>query len=120
VHLASVRPDVPRGLSDAVDKAMSVDPEKRFPDLHAFGAAIRTFASPQAKLTWEAHFTSSAPSRRASQMSIAVGTSDDINRRSLGDATTLDTRKTGPTFSSRPDRRRTVPVGTGQLRIVSG
>ena len=69
------RPEVPSGVAEAIHKAMSLNPDDRFPDLHAFGAALRPYASPQARLTWEAHFTSSAPIRREVHMSIAISAS---------------------------------------------
>lgn len=71
-----LRPEVPVGVADAVHKAMSVDPDERFLDLHSFGAAIRPYASQQARLIWEAHFTSSAPMRRDVHLSIAISASE--------------------------------------------
>ncbi len=38
--LAAIRDDVPRALSDAVDRALSPDPAARFPSMDAFAAAI--------------------------------------------------------------------------------
>ncbi len=94
--IQKLRPEVPGELAAAIHKAMSVDPDKRFPELHAFGDAIRPFASPQAKLTWEAHFTGDAPARRPPQLSIAIMAND----RAAIPAVTLDGRTLDPTFTT--------------------
>lgn len=123
------RPEVPATLAEAIQKAMSVDPEKRYPDLHSFGGAIRSFASPQAKLTWEAHFTSEAPARRAPQLSMAMSAHNgtEMPNGSLDAPTVLD-----PTFSAPDDTRGTAPtvrakatnetiaLATGELKEAAG
>ncbi|HVV52506.1 MAG TPA: serine/threonine-protein kinase [Polyangia bacterium] len=127
--IQKVRPEVPGELADAIHKAMSVDPDKRFPDLHAFGAAIRPFASTQAKLTWELHFTNDAPERRAPQLSIAIMAKD----APASPATSLDgpaildptftsvdvTRGTGTTVRARGSNE-TIALGTGELKEAAG
>jgi hypothetical protein len=54
-------------------------------------------------------------------MSIAIDTSDDIKRPGFVDATTVDTvHRTAPTVPSGADRPETIPIGTEQLRAMSG
>ena len=103
-----VRPEVPAALAEAVHRAMSLDPANRFSDLHAFGAALRPYASQQARLIWEAHFTSSAPIRRELHMSIAISASDSSAAPGGG---ALDGKASlDPTFT-RPDvTRGTAPT----------
>jgi serine/threonine protein kinase len=125
-----LRADVPDGLAQAIAKAMNVDPDKRFIDLHAFGAALRAFASPQAHLTWEAHFTSSAPtSSRPPQLSIAINATIDIPKAaSLDGPTNVDPtfplpgsfHGTGPTAVARGERQQTMPISTRDLMAASG
>lgn len=124
-----MRPEVPAELAGAIQRAMSVDPDKRFPDLHSFGAVIRPFSSPQAKLTWEAHFTNDAPARRSPQPSMAIATNDGTARPagSFGDGTTLDptfspvdlTRGTAPTVRAKA-ANETIALTTAELREVAG
>ena len=124
-----LRPDVPTGLADAIHKAMNFDPAKRFSDLHGFGAALRPFASPQAKLTWEAFFTSRPPSRREPQLSIAI-MADGAPRpaAALDGPTNVDPidrtfppfHGTGPTVAVRGERHQTIPISTAELKVVSG
>jgi eukaryotic-like serine/threonine-protein kinase len=128
-----LRPDVPGGLADAIHKAMNVDPAKRFVDLHAFGAELRAFASPQAKLTWEAFFTSSPPTRRAPPLSIAVMAHGGRPKiaAALDGPTNVDPvdptfpppdslHGTGPTVAVKGERQQTLPISTAELKAVSG
>ena len=129
----ALRPDVPGGLADAIHKAMNVDPAKRFVDLHAFGAELRAFASPQAKLTWEAFFTSSPPTRRASPSSIAIMAHDvrPPNAAALDGPANVDPvdptlpppdslHGTGPAVAVKGERQQTSPKSAAELKVVSG
>jgi eukaryotic-like serine/threonine-protein kinase len=128
--IQKLRPEVPSELADAIHKAMSVDPDKRFPELHAFGDAIRPFASPQAKLTWEAHFTGDAPARRPPQLSIAIMANDRaaIPAVTLDGRSTLDptfsavdvTRGTGPTVRAKASNNDTIALTTAELKDAAG
>jgi serine/threonine-protein kinase len=44
VPIRSRRPDLPPALADAIHKALSLDPEKRFPDVTALREVLRSFA----------------------------------------------------------------------------
>ncbi|HVZ88946.1 MAG TPA: serine/threonine-protein kinase [Polyangia bacterium] len=125
--IQKLRPEVPDELAAAVHKAMSVDPKKRFPDLHAFGAALRPFASPQAQLTWEAHFTSDAPLRRAPQLSIAISAKAGAAVGSTPEQASLEptftdldvTNGTGPTVPAKAVND-TIALTTGELKEDAG
>ena len=130
VPLRARRGEVESGLADVVERAMNVDPAKRFVDLHAFGAELRNWASPQAKLTWEAHFTSSPPVRVDPQKSIAIVATADrakANPLSTAAAPPVDPTMpppelapgTGPTVAGTPERQETLPLGTAELRVLS-
>ena len=119
-----LRREVPVELAATVHKAISVDPESRFADLHAFGAALRPYASPQARLTWEAHFTSSAPVRRNPQMSIAIPCGAPPARASDNPANvdptfppSEATRGTAPTVVAK--REATIALTTAELKAGS-
>ena len=114
-----LRRDVPVELAATVHKAISVDPENRFSTLHAFGAALRPYASPQARLTWEAHFTSSAPLRVNAHLSIAIsaGPANSPNRPVNLDPTFPPgeaTRGTAPTVVAK--REATIALTTSELK----
>jgi serine/threonine protein kinase len=128
-----LRPDIPGGLADAIHKAMSVDPAKRFVDLHAFGAELRAFASPQAKLTWEAFFTSSPPTRRAPQGSMAIMAHDvrPKTAAALAGPANVDPADptfpppdsphwTGPLVAEGGEGQHTIAISTAELEAVSG
>ena len=51
-----LRPDLPDGLQDIIDRATSRDPGDRFPSVRAMGKALLAFASPKAALTWASTF----------------------------------------------------------------
>jgi serine/threonine-protein kinase len=63
-----LRPDLPDGLQEIIDRATSREPASRFPSVRALGSALLAFASPKAALTWastfsEAPVVSTAPAR---------------------------------------------------------
>jgi len=70
----------------AIARAMNVDPAKRYPDLHEFGGQLRPYASRQAQLLWERHFTSTIPFPRDPQLSIAIKPEDDERTRPRRDS----------------------------------
>jgi eukaryotic-like serine/threonine-protein kinase len=115
-----LRPDVPVELAATVHKAISVDPENRFSSLHAFGGALRPYASPQARLTWKAHFTSSAPLRVNAHFSIAISEGPAPN--SPNGPSNVDptfpppeaTRGTAPTAVAK--REATIALTTSELK----
>jgi eukaryotic-like serine/threonine-protein kinase len=112
IPLREHRPEVPAGLAAAIDKAMNVDPAKRYPALHEFGAQLRAYASPQAQLTWERHFTSSIPNLREPHLSIAIKPGDDqrtqTQRESPFSATNTIPERTFPPLEGSPHTARTV------------
>jgi eukaryotic-like serine/threonine-protein kinase len=116
IALRDHRGEVPPGLAAAIARAMSVDPGKRFPDLHEFGAELRAYASPQAQLTWERHFTSSIPNFRDPQMSIAIkpGDEDRTQRDNPFDHTTTVHDRTFPPPGGSP---HTAPTVAGRSNI---
>ncbi|HVV53340.1 MAG TPA: protein kinase [Polyangia bacterium] len=118
-----LRRDVPVELAATVHKAISVDPENRFSSLHAFGVALRPYASPQAQLTWEAHFTSSTPLRVTAQVSIAIsaGPAASAPNGPISVEPTLPppeaTWGTAPTVVAK--RESTIALTTSELRESS-
>jgi serine/threonine protein kinase len=57
-RLRTYRPEVADRLDAIAERAMQVDPAKRFTDVHAMGGALLEWASAPARLRWTAHFTS--------------------------------------------------------------
>ncbi len=53
-----LRPDLPGSLEAAVLRAMALEPEARFPSVHALGAAMLPFASPKQQVAWSDYFLS--------------------------------------------------------------
>jgi eukaryotic-like serine/threonine-protein kinase len=117
------RSDLPEGLAAVIKKAMEVQPSNRYLDLHAFGAALRLWASPQISHIWEKHFTSSAPAKIDPKMSVAMVASHDA---AIGDGTDVDStvpplerlHTTNPTVQAGRDPMLTVPLGTKELRLA--
>jgi serine/threonine-protein kinase len=65
--LATMRPSVPRSLSTAVAKALSVDPDDRYPNAASFAAALlRTSASPA--MSWRRGFGRSSFGRALARL----------------------------------------------------
>jgi serine/threonine protein kinase len=110
IPLRDHRADVPPGLAAVVARAMNVDPAKRYPDLHEFGAELRAYASRQAQLTWEKYFTSSIPMPRDPHTSIAIKPGDDDRtvRDNRLDGTTTVHDRTFPPPEGSPYTARTV------------
>ena len=54
---AELRPGLPDGLQDIIDRATNRDPAARFPSVRAMGKALLAFASPKAALTWASTFS---------------------------------------------------------------
>jgi serine/threonine protein kinase len=109
-----LRKDIPRGLEDAIERAMSPNPDDRFRDVHELGAHLLPWASPAARHRWTAHFTSAPPVAMSPQLSIAIAISPHT-----GDSTIP--APFPPTFSTvadRPDPWRTRPVGTDELALA--
>ncbi|HMF39773.1 MAG TPA: serine/threonine-protein kinase [Polyangia bacterium] len=52
-----LRPDLPDGLQQIIDRATSRDPAERFPSVRALGKELLPFASPKAALTWANTFS---------------------------------------------------------------
>jgi serine/threonine-protein kinase len=50
---------VPEGLEDVAERAMSRDPEARFPSVHALGEALLPWASERARFQWTVYFQTS-------------------------------------------------------------
>ncbi len=67
---SELRPDLPDGLHEIIERATSRDPAARFPSVRALGQALLAFASPKAALTWASTF-SDGP---------AVGTAPALSR----------------------------------------
>ena len=126
------RSDVPEGLAAVIKKAMEVQPSNRYLDLHAFGAALRLWASPQISHIWEKHFTSSAPAKIDPKMSVAMVVSHDRSNvdgekaAAIGDGTDVDStvpplgrlHTTNATVQAGRDPMLTVPLGTKELRLA--
>ncbi len=116
----ALRRNVPEELAATVHKAISVNPDNRFSSLHAFGAALRPYASPQARLTWEAHFTSSVPLRVDARLSIAIstGTAASSSKATANVDATFPppepTRGTAPTIVANGEA--TIALTTSELK----
>ncbi len=109
-----LRQDIPEGLENAIERAIRLDPDQRFLDLQELGAALLEWASPAARHRWTAHFTCAPPEPRESQRSIAV---DDSTQDSMpGPAVP----RTASTVASNPNRQKTRPVGSRELRMAAG
>ena len=119
------RSEVPEGLAAVIKKGMEVKPSNRYFDLHAFGGALLRWASPQIRLMWEKHFTSSAPAKVDPKMSIASLVPPD-REVSTDDATNIDLtvpplegpHNTSPTVQGGRDPMLTIPLGTKELRLA--
>jgi serine/threonine-protein kinase len=104
-----LRSEIPQGLEDVVERAMSVNPDDRFKDLHDLGAGLLAWASPAARHRWTAHFTSPPPAPMNPQLSIAI------------DAHTRDSTIPAPfpptnsTVADSADRQKTHAIGTEEL-----
>ena len=123
------RREVPEGLAGVIKKGMAVKPSNRYLDLHAFGGALLRWASPEIRLMWEKHFTSSAPAKIDPKMSIALlvppeRTSD--RSAVIEDATSVDSTEpplegphnTSPTVKGERDPVHTIALGTKELRLA--
>ena len=53
-----VRPEIPKDLEDILMRALSLNPEARFPSVRAFGQELLRFATPEGQSLWTGHFTS--------------------------------------------------------------
>jgi serine/threonine-protein kinase len=124
------RPEIPEGLEAIIEQMMHLDPDKRFTDLHAAGAALRPFASEVDKMRWEAHFTTKQPTHRNPQVSVAISDSDMVSEsgrtQHLYDPTSVDdgsasasaSHKLGsmPTVRSAPDPNQLASV-VGDIHV---
>ena len=55
-----------RALAELIERALEVDPSRRFPDLLALGRALLPLAAPRTRVVWEMSFAEAEPrSRRA-------------------------------------------------------
>lgn len=108
-----VRRDIPQGLEDAIERAMSLNPDDRFRDLHELGAHLLPWASPAARHRWTAHFTSAPPAPMNSQLSMAI----DAHTRDSTIPAPVSPNTTS-TLANNPNHRRTRPVGTDELRLA--
>ena len=107
-----IRKDIPQGLEDAIERAMSLNPDDRFRDLHELGAHLLPWASPAARHRWTAHFTSAPPVPMSPRLSIAI---DPHTRDSTIPAPSAPTSST---VADQPERRSTRPVGTDELALA--
>ena len=125
------RREVPEGLAAVIKKGMEVKPSNRYLDLHAFGGALLRWASPEIRLMWEKHFTSSAPAKIDPKMSIALlvppeRTSDRESSAVIEASTNVDSTEpplegshnTSPTVNGERDPMLTIPLGTKELRLA--
>lgn len=108
-----MRKEIPKGLEDAIERAMRLDPADRFADIHELGANLLDWASPAARHRWTAHFTSAPPEPMHLQSSVAI------------DATTQDgipapRPPTATTVAASAHQKKTRPVGTTELRAAAG
>lgn len=61
--LAARRPSVPGAFSDVIERAMSHDPDDRYPSMRVFGAALLPFADPARRALWSSEFAESSAAR---------------------------------------------------------
>jgi serine/threonine-protein kinase len=59
--LRQVRPDVPQGFADTVQRAMALHPADRFASAHDLARALLPFASSRGQRLWSDHFSSLPP-----------------------------------------------------------
>jgi serine/threonine-protein kinase len=66
-----IRPEIPELLNEAVMRALSRDPEARFPSVYAFGRSLMPLASDQASARWREYYRT-PPQPRATERSEPV------------------------------------------------
>jgi serine/threonine-protein kinase len=66
-----VRPEIPELLNEAVMRALSRDPEARFPSVYAFGRSLMPLASDQASARWREYYRT-PPQPRSTERSEPV------------------------------------------------
>jgi len=69
--LQGVLPPLPHGMLDVIARALSPEPEDRWPSVHAFGLALLPFAEANTKMRWTEKFTA-APSELPSGLTAAL------------------------------------------------
>jgi tRNA A-37 threonylcarbamoyl transferase component Bud32 len=78
----ALRPEVPPGFEEVVLRAMSRDPEGRFPSVHALGAALVPFADDRTQILWEEAFRGdaepAAPARPAAPAVVAAALDETV------------------------------------------
>jgi serine/threonine-protein kinase len=95
-HVSRSRPDVPPELDQVLIRALAVEPAQRYPDMRAFGAALRS--------------TGAAPSRKARRRFYAASTAALIAAGSLGGW--LATRSAGGTVARAAESLAVLPFRT--------
>jgi len=111
------RKELPAGIEEIVERAMHLDPARRFTDVHAFGASLLYHASAPARVRWSAHFTSvPEPMKRHNSVSNEVA---NVDATIPPPSSALSIASAPPTVASRPDQRSTRPFNDVELRFAN-
>ena len=114
--LADRAPQVPAGLSDAVMRALSTDPDARFADLAAFARALLPWADVGDRARWSAAFgadTFDTPAPREAAVTV-----DAPPRAVVSPISTAPSRPEEPSFPEVPAVSPAPPARAPAPRIV--
>ncbi|MFO0607961.1 MAG: serine/threonine-protein kinase [Polyangiales bacterium] len=108
-------PDVPADLADAVERALQIDPAKRYPTMAAFISTLIHCASYQSEVTWRAIPLSSPDLGDVPDLSsLARPATEDHGAA----ARRARSPRSAPPVAEEPTRRFRAPDGTREERLA--